>query len=81
MMPSGMVTNGVARAKRLIKIVVGFTLLVAGIAMLVLPGQGILTIMAALAILATEYVWARRLLNRMKEKGREAVDAVRRRTG
>ena len=73
--------NGLQHAKRLIKIVVGFTLLVAGLVMLVLPGQGILTIMAALAILATEYVWARRLLDRMKEKAQQAVDVVRRKTG
>jgi uncharacterized protein (TIGR02611 family) len=65
-------------ARRVIKIVVGFTLLAAGIAMLVLPGQGILTIMAALAILATEYVWARRLLEQMKQKGRDTMDAIRR---
>lgn len=68
--------NGLQRAKRLIKIVVGFTLLAAGIAMLVLPGQGILTIMAALAILGTEFVWARRLLDRVKQKAKEAKDAV-----
>ena len=65
-------------AKRVIKIVVGFTLLVAGIAMLFLPGQGILTIMAALAILGTEYLWARRLLEKMKQKGRDTMDAIRR---
>jgi uncharacterized protein (TIGR02611 family) len=57
------------RVKRLIKIVVGFTILAAGVAMLVLPGPGWVVIAVALAILAGEYVWARDLLNRIKETG------------
>lgn len=69
-------TNGLQHAKRVIKIVIGFTVLAAGIAMLVLPGQGILTIMLALAILGTEFVWARRLLDKMKQKAAEAKDAI-----
>ena len=62
--PSG--KNPIARVKRAIKIVFGFTLLVAGVAMLALPGPGWLTIALALAVLAGEFVWARRLLNRLK---------------
>jgi len=69
------------QAKRLIKIVVGFTLLAAGAAMLVLPGPGIVVIMLGLALLAAEFVWARRLLDRMKEAGRTARDAVTKRVG
>jgi uncharacterized protein (TIGR02611 family) len=57
------------RVKRLIKIVVGFTILAAGVAMLVLPGPGWVVIAVALAILAGEYVWARNLLDRIKETG------------
>jgi uncharacterized protein (TIGR02611 family) len=48
------------------KIVAGFTLLVLGVALLVLPGPGWLTIAAGLAILAGEFEWARRLLDRLK---------------
>jgi uncharacterized protein (TIGR02611 family) len=51
---------------RLAKIVVGFGLLGCGIAMLALPGPGWLTIAAALAILAAEFRWARRALDRLK---------------
>ena len=65
--------GGLKQAKRLIKIVVGFTLLVLGIAMLVLPGPGIVTIMLGLAILSAEYVWARRLLDRMKAVARDTL--------
>jgi uncharacterized protein (TIGR02611 family) len=53
----------------------GFVVLV-GIAMLVLPGPGILVIIAGLAILATEYVWAERLLKMAKERAVQAKDKV-----
>ncbi|MBC8412913.1 MAG: PGPGW domain-containing protein [Nitrospira sp.] len=56
------------QARRLIKIVIGFTIALAGIVMLVTPGPGIATIVAGLAILATEYVWAQRLLKRFKKE-------------
>jgi len=54
------------QARRLIRIVVGFTILGLGIAALVLPGPGWLIIGLGLSILATEFVWARRLLDRLK---------------
>ncbi len=56
------------RTKRLLKIVLGFTLLAIGAAMLVLPGPGSLTIGLGLVVLAAEFIWARRLLNRLKEQ-------------
>jgi tellurite resistance protein TerC len=56
------------RTKRLLKIVLGFTLLAIGAAMLVLPGPGWLTIGLGLVVLAAEFIWARRLLNRLKEQ-------------
>jgi tellurite resistance protein TerC len=48
--------------------VIGGTLLVLGIAMLVLPGPAVVVIPAALALLATEFVWARRLLRRVRDR-------------
>ena len=51
---------------RVAKLAVGFLLLAAGIAMLALPGPGWATIAGALAILATEYEWARRALDRVR---------------
>ena len=63
---SPIVLETLKQAKRLIVIVVGFTLLLAGIAMIVLPGPAFIVIPLALAILATEFVWARRLLNKVK---------------
>lgn len=68
-----------AQAKRLIKIVFAFTLLIGGVAMLVLPGPGLLVIFAGLAILSGEFVWAKRLLERLKAGAQRAQDAVSRR--
>lgn len=56
------------KIKRLIVAVVGGTVLLMGLAMVVLPGPATLVIPAGLAILATEFVWAQRLLHRIKEK-------------
>lgn len=39
-----------------------------GIAMIVLPGPAIVVIPIGLSILATEFVWARNLLHRIKER-------------
>jgi uncharacterized protein (TIGR02611 family) len=53
-------------AKRVIKVVIGFTLLAVGVLLLVLPGPGLVVIAFGLALLAGEFVWARRLLDRVK---------------
>lgn len=55
-------------AKRVIITVVGTSVLLVGVAMIVLPGPAFIVIPAGLAILATEFVWARRLLNRIKQQ-------------
>jgi len=55
-------------AKRLVIIIVGFTVVLIGIALIVLPGPAFLVIPAGLAILGTEFLWAKRLMNRIKRK-------------
>lgn len=67
----------VQQAKRFFKILIGFTLLLAGGVMLVTPGPGWITIALGLAVLAAEFVWARRLLERLKEQGVRLRDSVR----
>ena len=52
---------------RIARTAAGGLLLIAGIAMLALPGPGWLTIAAGLAILATEFAWARRMLDQLKD--------------
>ncbi len=54
--------------RRVIIAVVGFTLLLVGVVMIALPGPATLIILLALAILGTEFLWARRLLEKMKAK-------------
>jgi uncharacterized protein (TIGR02611 family) len=55
---------------RLATIAVGFVVLIAGLAMLVLPGQGILTVIAGLAILSRELPWAERLLEYARKRAK-----------
>jgi putative transmembrane protein PGPGW len=52
--------------KRAAVAVIGFTVLLIGVAMVVLPGPAFLVIPLGLAILATEFVWARRLLEKAR---------------
>jgi uncharacterized protein (TIGR02611 family) len=56
------------RAKRVITAVVGFTVLLLGVVMIFLPGPAMLVVPIGLAILATEFVWARRLLKKAKAR-------------
>jgi uncharacterized protein (TIGR02611 family) len=53
-------------AKRLALEVVGWTLVVAGIAALVLPGPGLLMLFGGLAVLSQQYEWAERRLAPIK---------------
>jgi uncharacterized protein (TIGR02611 family) len=47
---------------------VGLIVVLAGVVMLVTPGPGLLGIAAGLAILASEYTWAERLLRRIRDR-------------
>jgi uncharacterized protein (TIGR02611 family) len=64
------------QAKRFLRILFGFTLLAIGLIMVVTPGPGWLTIMVALGVLAAEYVWARRLLDKLKQQGLRFRDTI-----
>jgi tellurite resistance protein TerC len=68
--------NTLKQAKRLIVTVIGFTILVIGLALIVLPGPAFLVIPLGLAILATEFLWARRLLRRVKDKANQMASRV-----
>jgi hypothetical protein len=75
--PFKVVGRFIARnGKRVAVTIAGFAVVLAGVAMLVLPGPGIVVIIGGLAILATQYVWAERLLRIAKEKANQAKDAV-----
>lgn len=50
-------------AKRVLLEVLGWVLLLAGVAAMVLPGPGLLLMAAGLAVLSQQYTWAERLLD------------------
>lgn len=56
------------QAKRLRVVVIGFTVLVIGVAMIVLPGPAVVVIPVGLTILATEFIWAKRILTTVQER-------------
>lgn len=59
---------------RVARIAGGFTLVTAGVTMLVLPGPGLLTIAAGLAVLGQDFPWAERLVEGTKERVRSVLD-------
>lgn len=72
--PLRAVVRYIARSgKRIAVTVVGFVVLLAGLVMMVTPGPGIVVILIGLAILATEWAWAERALDRAKQTGSGAL--------
>ena len=58
--------------KRVAVTVVGGALVVGGLAMLVLPGPGILVVAIGFAVLGTEYAWAAVAFERTKKAAEKA---------
>jgi uncharacterized protein (TIGR02611 family) len=52
--------------KKIVVAVIGFSVLLVGIILIVLPGPAIIVIPVGLAILATEFAWAKNLLDKIK---------------
>lgn len=65
---SPLLLKNIRQVKKMIIGVLGFTILSIGLAMIVLPGPAIIVVPAGLGVLATEFVWARRLLKKVKQK-------------
>ena len=64
-------------ARRVVLETLGWILVVAGIAGLVLPGPGLLGLFAGLVLLSQQYEWAERRLDPVKEKAlRGAAESV-----
>jgi uncharacterized protein (TIGR02611 family) len=63
--------------KRIVVTLVGFALVLAGLVMMVTPGPGLLVIVAGLAVLATEYAWAKHWLERTRAQAHKARQRVR----
>ena len=71
-----MIIRTVEQVGRLFRVVAGFTLLAAGVVMLLTPGPGWLTILLGLGLLAAEFIWAQRLMERIKRQGQRVRNAV-----
>ena len=66
----------IEQVRRAFRVVAGFTLLLIGLVMIVTPGPGWLVIFFGLGLLAAEFMWARRLMDRMKREGERVREAV-----
>lgn len=74
----GEIIRFIARSsKRIAVSVVGAVFVVGGLAMLVLPGPGILVVALGFAILGTEYAWAALALERTKRLATQAGEVAR----
>ena len=76
--PGDVIRFAFRSSKRIAITVVGGVLLLGGLAMLVLPGPGLLLIVAGFAVLGTEYAWAASALEQTKRTAERASKAARR---
>lgn len=67
-----------SRVVRTAVVLAGFVVVLAGLAMIPLPGPGLLVVAAGLTLLALEFVWAERLLERTIDQMDKATDKVKR---
>ena len=62
-----LLARGIRSVRRVVVAVVGMTILLGGVALLVLPGPAFIVIPIGLAVLAIEFEWARDVLRRARE--------------
>mgnify|MGYP000678174107 CR=1 FL=1 len=67
------ITAAVRAVRRAVVLVVGLTVVTLGVIMLVTPGPAFVVIPLGLAILAIEFVWARRALRWVKRRIEDAA--------
>ena len=65
------------QARRIAIVIIGFTVLLAGLALIVLPGPAFIVIPVGLGILSIEFAWARRWLNRIRTTAEAATRKLR----
>ncbi len=68
--------RSIEQVRRVFRILGGFTLLVVGVIMFFTPGPGWVVIFLGLTLLAAEFVWAQRLMDRMKHEGNRLKTTV-----
>ena len=65
-----------SQVKRIVVAVIGGTVILIGIALMFLPGPAFVVIPAGLAILASEFTWAKRWLDKVKRAVRRKKAAA-----
>ena len=68
--------RSIEQVRRFFRILGGFTLLVVGVVMFFTPGPGWVVVFLGLTLLAAEFVWAQRLMDRMKHEGNRIKTTV-----
>jgi uncharacterized protein (TIGR02611 family) len=67
-LPAGYGAAALRYARRVAVFVLGISVLLVGIVMIVGPGPAVVVIPLGLGILATEFLWARRILDSLKRR-------------
>lgn len=68
--------RSIEHVRRFFRILGGFTLLIVGVIMFFTPGPGWVVIFFGLTLLAAEFVWAQRLMDRMRHEGNRLKETV-----
>lgn len=63
-----MIFKSLKQIKRVFVGIIGTTILIIGVAMIVLPGPAFIVIPLGLSILATEFLWAKKIVEKFKNK-------------
>jgi tellurite resistance protein TerC len=71
--PATVSRSALRHLRRLVVGVIGVTVLTIGVAMIVLPGPATVVIPLGLGILAVEFAWARRMLERLKNGANQVL--------
>jgi len=71
-----MLFRTIEQVHRFFRILAGFTLVLVGVIMFFTPGPGWLVVFFGLTLLAAEFVWAKRLMDRMKHESNRLKDSV-----
>lgn len=66
-------------ARKVVVGVIGFTVVIIGVVLLVLPGPAFIVIPAGLAILALEFAWARHWLKIVRARAGDAFNSLKNR--
>ncbi len=68
--------NIVHETKRILIFIFGATIILIGVALIFLPGPAFIVLFIGLSVLATEFLWARRLLKKAKDFEKRQIKRI-----